>query len=145
MISTITKKVAKLRKKSDEPKNFVLEFGEQDPMDIISYAGLKEQPSHVIIDGRYCRTLFISAYPFVANSGWLNSLINFNNNIDISYHMDQVDATKALPKLNRKITELESTKRSMIKSGKIVGPEITDPLESAIELRDKIQRENSTW
>lgn len=140
MISTLTSKVASLRKKHDEPKNFVLEFGEQDPMDIISYAGLKEQPSYVVIDGRYCRTLFISGYPFVANSGWLNSLINFNNNIDISYHMDQVDATRALPKLNRKITELESTKRSMIKSGKIVGPEITDPLESAIELRDKIQR-----
>jgi type IV secretory pathway VirB4 component len=46
----------------------------------------------------------------------------------------------ALPKLNRKITELESTKRNMLKQGKVLGSEITDPLESAITLKDKIQR-----
>lgn len=133
-------KIPKINKDTDEPKDFTFAYGEQDPVDLISYAGMKEQPSYLVIDGRFVRTLFISGYPFVANSGWLNSLINFNSNIDISYHMDQVEATQALPKLNRKITELESTKRSMIRAGKIVGPEITDPLESAIELRDKIQR-----
>lgn len=67
-------------------------------------------------------------------------LINFNHNIDISYHIEQVNPLLALPKLNRKITELESTKRTMLKQGKVVGSEITDPLESAIELKDKIQR-----
>ena len=67
-------------------------------------------------------------------------LVNFNHNIDISYHIEQVDSHLALPKLNRKITELESTKRAMLKDGKVVGSELTDPLQSAIELKDKIQR-----
>lgn len=134
-------KVVSWKKSRDEkPKDFTLDYGEQDPMDAISYSGLEEEPDYLVIDGIFVRTLFISGYPFVANSGWLNSLINFNRNIDISYHITQVDATKALPKLHRKITELESTKRTLIKAGKIVGPEITDPLESATELRDKIQR-----
>ncbi|PIP86137.1 hypothetical protein COW83_00540, partial [Candidatus Collierbacteria bacterium CG22_combo_CG10-13_8_21_14_all_43_12] len=70
----------------------------------------------------------------------LNNLINFNHDIDISYHIEQVDPLIALPKLNRKITELESTKRTMLKEGKVIGSEITDPLESAMELKDKIQR-----
>lgn len=126
--------------RAQRPKELTLAYGEQDPMDIISYAGLEEQVDHLVIDGQYVRSLFISGYPFVANSGWLNSLINFNHNADISYHLNSVDATLALPKLHRKITELESTKRAMIRSGKIIGPEITDPLESATELRDKIQR-----
>ncbi len=117
-----------------------MDFGDQDPMDVISYAGLEEQVSYVLIDDTYIRSLFISGYPFVASSGWLNSLVNFNHNIDISYHVSQVDATHALPKLHRKITELESTKRAMMRSGKIIGSEITDPLQSATELRDKIQR-----
>lgn len=115
-------------------------FGEQDAIDIMSYAGMEETPDHVEIDGIYMRTLFISGYPFVANSGWLDSVINFNHDCDISYHLHEVNALSALPKLHRKITELESTKRAMIRAGKIVGSEITDPLESAIELRDKIQR-----
>jgi conjugal transfer ATP-binding protein TraC len=128
------------RRTKPHTKEFRFDFGEQDPMDIISYAGLEEQTDHLVIDDVYLRTLFISGYPFVASSGWLNSLINFNHNVDIAYHVTQVEATSALPKLNRKITELESTKRGMVRAGKIIGPEVTDPLESAIELRDKIQR-----
>lgn len=128
------------KQREERPKEFALTYGEQDPMDIISYAGLEEQADHLVIDGQYIRTLFISGYPLTANSGWLNSLINFSHNIDISYHIFEVDALQALPKLRRKITELESTKRAMIRKGTIVGSEILDPLESATELKDKIQR-----
>jgi conjugal transfer ATP-binding protein TraC len=128
------------KRRDERPKELSLSYGEQDYMDIISYAGLEEQADYLVIDSRYLRCLFISGYPFVASSGWLNSLINFNHNIDIAYHIDQVEATHALPKLHRKITELESTKRAMLRAGKIIGSELTDPLESAMSLRDKIQR-----
>ena len=121
-------------------KELNITFGEQDTVDILSYAGLEENIDYLNIDGVYMRTLYISGYPFVANSGWMDSLINFNHDTDISYHVHEVSALSALPKLHRKITELESTKRAMMRAGKIVGSEITDPLESAIELRDKIQR-----
>lgn len=124
----------------DRQKELAISFGEQDAVDILSYAGLEENIDHLCIDGVYLRTLFISGYPFVANSGWMDNLINFNHDTDISYHVHEVSALSALPKLHRKITELESTKRAMMRAGKIVGSEITDPLESAIELRDKIQR-----
>ncbi len=127
-----------------KPKEHILSYGEQDPMDIIAYAGLEEQPSYLTIDGLYFRTLFISGYPFVASSGWLNNLINFNHNVEVAYHIHQVDAIQALPKLNRKITELESTKRAMVRAGKIVGPEVSAPLASAMALRDKIQRGQET-
>lgn len=115
-------------------------FGTQDQVDLISYAGLKEESSYLQINDRYVRTLFVSGYPYVASTGWLSNLINFNHDIDISYHIEQVDPLIALPKLIRKITELESTKRTMLKEGKVIGSEITDPLESAMELKDKIQR-----
>ena len=124
----------------ERQKELNITFGEQDTVDILSYAGLEENIDHLNIDGVYMRTLYISGYPFVANSGWMDSLINFNHDTDISYHVHEVSALSALPKLHRKITELESTKRAMMRAGKIVGSEITDPLESAMELRDKIQR-----
>ena len=147
-----TSKLADLKQKITDPirkrkqaridakKELNITFGEQDAIDILSYAGLEENVDYLNIDGVYLRTLFISGYPFVASSGWMDSLINFNHDTDISYHVHEVSALSALPKLHRKITELESTKRAMIRAGKIVGSEITDPLESAIELRDKIQR-----
>jgi conjugal transfer ATP-binding protein TraC len=126
--------------RQEKQKELTLAFGEQDAVDVLSYAGLEENVDHLVIDGMYIRTLYISGYPFTASSGWLDSIINFNHDTDISYHLYEVSALHALPKLHRKITELESTRRSMMQAGKIIGSEITDPLESAIELRDKIQR-----
>lgn len=117
-----------------------LNLGEQDAIDLISYAGLEEQADYLVMDDYYVRTLFIAGYPFTATSGWLNSLINFNSDIDISYHLINISPTEALPKLNRKITELESTKRAMLRQGQLIGPDITDPLESAKSLRNSIHR-----
>jgi hypothetical protein len=61
-----------------------LSFGEQDELDALSYAGLEERPDFIQIDGCYIRSILISGYPFVASSGWLDNLINFNHNVDIS-------------------------------------------------------------
>lgn len=137
----IKKKFIRARKQKKhhiQTKQF--HFGMQDHLDLISYSGLEEQADYLLIENKYVRTLFISGYPYVASTGWLNNLINFNHNIDISYHIEQIDAHVALPKLSRKITELESTKRAMIRAGKIIGSELLDPLESAVELKDKILR-----
>ena len=114
--------------------------GDQTPVKLISYDSLEENKDHIIIDATYIRSLYISAFPFSANSGWLDGLVGFNHNIDISLQIDEVDSSLSLPRLQRKITELESTKRAMIKAGKIVGSDITDPLDSAIDLKNKIQR-----
>lgn len=140
MIQPIAKAQTLIRQRKEKPNELALTFGEQDQLDLISYEGLKELPDYLEIDGHYVRTLYISGYPFVASSGWLDSLIHFNHSADISYHILEVNALQALPKLNRKITELESTRRAMIRKGAVIGSDITDPLESATELRDKIQR-----
>src|SRR5476651_1488019 len=124
-----------INKKQSKNNNYQFNFGEQDQVDLISYSGLEETPSYLQMGDKFVRTLFISGYPYVASTGWLNMLVNFNYNVDISYHIEQVEPVSALPKLNRKITELESTKRSMLKQGKVIGSEITDPLESAMALK----------
>jgi len=140
-MNRITATIKKRRKaRAEKQKEMTLTFGEQDAVDVMSYAGLEENVEYLCIDGVFIRTLYISGYPFVAHSGWMDSLINFNHDTDISYHLHEVNALNALPKLHRKITELESTKRAMMRAGKIVGSDVTDPLDSAIELRDKIQR-----
>lgn len=127
-------------KKDAEPKVRMLDFGEQDPMDIISYAGMEEQPDYLVIDGSYRRTIFLAGLPYTAEVGWLDSLTHVNHNIDISYFIEQTDSNLALKKLETKITQLESMKRAKLKDGGIIGAEITDPLESAEELRDAIRR-----
>ena len=133
-------KKRKTSKKEVFNRSLAFSYGQQDAIDLLSYSGLEERSNYLQMGDKYVRTLFVSGYPYVANTGWLNMLVNFNHNIDISFHVEQVDPIHALPKLNRKITELESTKRTMLKQGRVLGSEIIDPLESAMELKDKIQR-----
>lgn len=139
-INNMKFKKRKTSQKEIMKKSLRFNFGEEDQIDFISYSGLAEEPTYIQIENKFVRTLFVSGYPYVASTGWLNMLVNFNHNIDISYHIEQVDPLTAIPKLNRKITELESTKRAYQKEGRVFGSELTDPLESAIELKDKIQR-----
>lgn len=128
------------QEKQRQERTVAWQVGSQDVLDLVTYAGLTEESGYIQVDDRFIRTLFISGYPYTASTGWLNNLINFNHNVDISYHIEPIDPMLALPKLNRKITELTSTKRAMERAGKIIGVEILDPLESATALRDKIQR-----
>lgn len=134
-------KIAELKKRRDvRPKELAFSFGDQDQIDLISYDGLEKQADHLKLGSGVVRMLFISSYPISASSGWLDNLIHFNHNADISYHIQQVSAQLALPKLNRKITELRSIELAKLRKHEEIGPEISDPLESARELRDKIMR-----
>jgi type IV secretory pathway VirB4 component len=138
---TIKKKYRSwVKKRQDKKKRVELSFGDQDQVDLISYASLKENSSYIELDDKFIRTIFVSGYPYVASTGWLSMLTNFNHNVDVSYHIEQVDPLLALPKLTRKITELESTRRAMQQQGRIIGSEILDPLESAMNLKDRILR-----
>ena len=87
--------IFKSYKKSDD---LLFEFGLQDIIDIISYSGLEERKDYLVIDGRYIRQLLITGYPYIASSGWLNNLINFSEDIDISFHLYEIEAIKALPR-----------------------------------------------
>src|SRR5260370_27785019 len=94
-ISNINKTITNWKQKREKrAKTLRFHYGEQDQLDLISYGGLEEQATYLVIDDRYIRTLFISGYPYIASTGWLNMLINFNHNIDISYHIDQVEANQ---------------------------------------------------
>lgn len=126
--------------RAERPKVLTMPFGEQDPMDIISYSGLEEQPDYLVIGNKYVRTIFISGFPYEAEQGWLDSLLNFHHDCDISYHIEQIDANEALKVLQRKITELESTKMMKLRSNSIITPDIEDPLKSAKQLLAAIKR-----
>src|SRR5258708_32457350 len=88
----------------------VYNFGEQDQIDLISYSGLEESSNYLQMGDKFVRTLFISGFPFTANTGWLNMLINFNHNTNISYHIEQIDGHISIPKLNRNIKDINTTK-----------------------------------
>jgi conjugal transfer ATP-binding protein TraC len=101
---------------------------------------LLEEKRYVEVANQVSQTFYISHYPHVAHTGWLTSLLQFSANLDVTFHIAPIAPERALGQLNRKITEMESTRRSRIRSGRIVGSELTDPLESAVTLKTTMLR-----
>ena len=106
----------------------------------IGYQVLEEKVDHLKLNGRFVRILCVTGYPACLAAGCLNSLIQANLNLDISCHLSPIDSRLAVYRLTRKITELESSKRGCLRSGRLIDETIVDPLESAMELRRKIQK-----
>ena len=123
-----------------KPLNKNMSLREVDWLQSVGYESLEEEVDRLRINGKYAQTLVIKNYPLATDANCLSELINFDGDADISYHMEPVDSLFALEQLNRKITELESQKRSQLKSGRLLTPQITDPLDSALSLRAKLLR-----
>ena len=107
---------------------------------LVTYQSLTEKQNYLRINESFSQTLVVSQYPSHVDLFCLNPLIDGSHNLDLSYQLRPVDNLLALPRLNRKITELESQKRSALKTGQLLTPEIIDPLEAALKLRQQLLR-----
>jgi conjugal transfer ATP-binding protein TraC len=103
-------------------------------------SALLEHPTRVELPSQVSQTFYISNYPHIAHTGWLSTLLQFTANTDVTFHISPIAPERALGQLSRKITEMESTRRSMLRSGRIVGSELTDPLDSAVTLKTNMLR-----
>lgn len=111
---------------------------------ILTYDSLREERSYLKIDGIYLQTLVVEGYPAQIDLASLSNLVNYQDDIDISYQLRPIDGVLALEKLNRKIAELESQKRHQFNRGQLMTPEISDPLEDALDLRQRLMRSQET-
>jgi type IV secretory pathway VirB4 component len=138
--SAIQRVKAYKKQRDDRPKEYHLEFGDQDPTDIISYSGLKEHSDRLEIGNRHVRTLFVSGYPFHAENDLINALNNFAYTADIKQRIEVVDTNEALKLIKDKITILESRRLNKLRNHSVVGPDIEEPLVSAKQMQTKIRR-----
>ena len=117
-----------------------LQIGTPANLDQVAGQRWLEAADHVQIDSVYAQTLTIVDYPLMAHPALLADLIDSGDNVDLSIHIDRVATPVALSQLNRKIGELESQKRILLKKEQLLTPQVTDPLASAQTLRGKILR-----
>ncbi|HKU18116.1 MAG TPA: ATP-binding protein [Candidatus Saccharimonadales bacterium] len=101
---------------------------------------MQEEKDYLVIDGRYVRTILISAFPAQANHGWMDSLINFHHDADIAFHIERVPTDIALSKITRKITEMQSAVNAKITTNSPVPPHLAEPLASATKLQTGLSR-----
>lgn len=107
--------------------------------DLIAPSSLEIHSSHFRLGTKYGRTLYVYGYPRQIYTGWLSSIINIDEVLDISMYIYPVDSQVILNNLRKKVTQLEATMSINNEKGRTRDPGLEVAIQDAEELRDQIQ------
>ena len=107
--------------------------------DLIAPSSIEIHSSYFRLGTKYGRTLYVYGYPRQIYTGWLSSLINIDEVLDVSMYVYPVDSQVVLNNLRKKVTQLEATTSINNEKGKTRDPGLEAAISDAEELRDQIQ------
>lgn len=107
--------------------------------DFIAPSSLELQSSYFRLGSKYGRTLYVYGYPRQIYTGWMSSIINIDEEIDISMFIYPVDTQIVLNNLRKKVTQLEASMNVNTERGRVRDPGLEAALSDAEELRDQLQ------
>jgi conjugal transfer ATP-binding protein TraC len=107
--------------------------------DLIAPSSLEIHASHFRLGTKYGRTLYVYGYPRQIYTGWLSSLINIDEVLDISMFVYPVESQVVLNNLRKKVTQLEASMAINSEKGRTRDPGLEAAIQDAEELRDQLQ------
>lgn len=107
--------------------------------DLIAPSSIEIHASYFRLGTKYGRTLYIYGYPRQIYTGWLSSLINIDEVLDVSMYIYPVDSQVVLTNLRKKVTQLEASTSINNEKGKTRDPALEAAINDAEELRDQLQ------
>lgn len=107
--------------------------------DFIAPASLEFESSQFKIGTRIARTYYVYGYPRQLYTGWLSSMVNLDEVIDLSIFVYPVDSQIVLENLRKKVGQLEASIQIGAEKGKVRDPGLQAAVQDAEELRDSLQ------
>lgn len=107
--------------------------------DLISPSSFEIHSSYFRMGTKYGRTMYIYGYPREIYTGWLSSLINIDEVLDVSMFIYPVDSQVVLSNLRKKVTQLEASTSINYEKGLTRDPGLQVAISDAEELRDQLQ------
>jgi len=107
--------------------------------DLIAPSSIEIHSSYFRLGTKYGRTLYVYGYPRQIYTGWLSSLINIDEVLDVSMFIYPVESQVILNNLRKKVTQLEASMSMNAEKGRTRDPELEAAINDAEELRDQLQ------
>ena len=107
--------------------------------DLIAPSSIEIHSSYFRLGTKYGRTLYVFGYPRSIYTGWISSLVNIDEVIDISLYIYPVESQVILNNLRKKVTQLEASMAINAEKGQVRDPALEAAIGDAEELRDQIQ------
>lgn len=108
--------------------------------DLIAPSSIEIHSGHFRLGTKYGRTLYVYGYPREIYTGWLSSIINMDEVLDMSMFIYPVESQVVLDNLRKKVSQLEASIAINSEKGKVRDPALEATIQDAEELRDQLQR-----
>lgn len=107
--------------------------------DLIAPSSIEINSSYFRLGTKYGRTLYVYGYPRQIYTGWLSSIINIDEVLDVSLYIYPVESQVVLNNLRKKVTQLEASISINSEKGRTRDPGLEAAINDAEELRDQLQ------
>ena len=115
------------------------ERGTNTLRDLISPSAIEIHSDYFRLGNKYGRTMYVYGYPRMLYTGWLSSIINIDEVVDVSMYIYPVESATVMKNLRTKVTQLEASYSLNQEKGKVRDPELEAAINDAEELRDQLQ------
>jgi hypothetical protein len=110
-----------------------------DLRDFIAPSSLEFKSTYFQLGTKYARSYYIYGYPRQVFTGWMSSLVNTDEVLDISMFIYPVNGRVVLENLRKKVSQLEAGIQIDNEKGKVRDPGKQAAIQDAEEMRDKLQ------
>ena len=107
--------------------------------DFIAPSSVELNSNYFRIGTRLARSYYVYGYPRQIYTGWLSSLVNIDEVIDISIYIYPVASQVVMQNLRKKVTQLEAGIQIDAEKGRVRDPAKQAAIQDAEEMRDKLQ------
>ena len=107
--------------------------------DFIAPSSVEFSPAFFQIGTRFARTYFVYGYPRQISTGWLSSMVNLDEVVDLSLFIYPVESQVVLKNLQKKVAQLEAGVMIDSEKGRVRDPAKQSAIIDAEEMRDKLQ------
>src|SRR5256886_1483986 len=107
--------------------------------DFIAPSSIEFSSGYFRLGTRLARTFYVYGYPRQLFTGWLSTIINLDEVMDMSMFIYPVESQVVLENLRKKVTQLEAGIQIDSEKGRIRDPGKQAAIQDAEEMRDKLQ------
>ena len=107
--------------------------------DFIAPSSVEFESNFFRLGTRFARTYYVYGYPRQLYTGWLSSMVNLDEVIDLSIIVQPVDSQVVLDNLRKKVSQLEAGIQIDTEKGRVRDPGKQAAVQDAEEMRDKLQ------
>jgi type IV secretory pathway VirB4 component len=127
------------RAREEQEVNAAFNKGVTALRDFIAPSSIEYQNNFFHLGTRIARTFYVFGYPRQIFTGWLSSMINLDEVLDLSIYIYPVESQVVLENLRKKVTQLEAGLQIDAEKGRTRDPGKQAAIQDAEEMRDKLQ------